>query len=274
MALVAAAAVLSSRWWYWPLPVEALTATGTPAALPAWAAVSIIIFVVATVSSTVGFAFSAIAASAILYYVPNGVEAVQIMMIASIGLQTYSVADLFRAINWPRCAPFIAGGITTLPIGVFLLIQLQARTYALMMSGALIVYGLVMLLRCPFLVKGSILADAGIGAIGGITGPLAALPGIWVTIWCGMRGWNKVAQRAVYQPYILIMQVLAFAALSCIQPVHPFDVALLAYALPGLAGAIVGLRIFRAMSDPQFQRLISVSLVVSGITLVIRHAGP
>jgi uncharacterized membrane protein YfcA len=59
--------------------------------------------------------------------------------------------------------------------------------------------------------------------------------------------------------------------LSCVQPARAFDPALLAYALPGLAGAIVGLHIFRALTDLQFQRLISVSLLVSGAFLLIRH---
>ena len=53
-----------------------------------------------------------------------------------------------------------------------------------------------------------------VGSLGGITGPLAALPGAFVAIWCGMRGWDKVVQRSVYQPFILIMQLLTLGALS------------------------------------------------------------
>src|SRR5688500_15654084 len=52
--------------------------------LPRWMGISVIIFLAAVISSTVGFAFSAIAGAMILHYVSNGVEAVQIMMIASI----------------------------------------------------------------------------------------------------------------------------------------------------------------------------------------------
>ena len=32
-------------------------------------------------------------------------------------------------------------------------------------------------------------------------------PGSFVTIWCSMRGWDKLRQRATYQPFILAMQV-------------------------------------------------------------------
>jgi uncharacterized protein len=35
------------------------------------------------------------------------------------------------------------------------------------------------------------------GALGGIAGGLAGFPGLFVTIWCSMRGGDKLQQRAV-----------------------------------------------------------------------------
>jgi len=238
---------------------------------PRWMVISTIILAAAMVSSTVGFAFSAIAGAMILHCVPNGVEAVQIMMSASIGIQAYSVARLWRSIRWSRCAPFILGGLAALPAGVVLLLHLHPRTYATAIGAALVVYGLYMLLRRPWVLKSGErrAADVLIGALGGITGPLAALPGTWTTIWCGMRGWDKVAQRAVYQPYILIMQLAGLGALFLLEPQSALDPAVLAYALPGLAGAVIGLRFFQALSDLQFQRLINLALVASGVALAL-----
>ena len=117
---VAVAAVIAAypalrgepHWFAAQVPLEIL---------PSWMVISIMIFLAAVVSSTVGFAFSAIAGAMILHYVSNGVEAVQIMMIASIGIQAYSVAGLSHSIRWSRCVPFIAGGVAALPIGIFLL---------------------------------------------------------------------------------------------------------------------------------------------------------
>ena len=86
--------------------------------LPRWLMISLIIFCAAILSSMVGFAFSAIAGALILHYVTDGVEAVQIMMIASIGIQAYSVACLWRSIQWERCRPFIAGGVAAFPCGI------------------------------------------------------------------------------------------------------------------------------------------------------------
>jgi len=239
--------------------------------LPAWLVISAIIFAAAAISSTVGFAFSAIAGAILLHYVPDGLEAVQIMLVASIGNQVYAVAGLSRAISWSRSLPFILGGVATLPVGVLLVRALDPGAYIPAIGGALVAYGLYMLLRRPVVLQGRHrVAEVLVGAIGGITGPLAAFPGAVVTIWCGLRGWDKVTQRAVYQPYILVMQVLAFAALWLLQRRGASDPMLLAYAVPGVAGAVIGLRIFNALSEAQFRRVINGALVVSGLALVLK----
>ena len=108
---------------------------------PSWAAVSIVILVAACVSSTVGFAFSAIAAGMILHFVPDTIEAVQIMMVASIAIQAYSVAGLWRSISWRACAPFLIGGMAAMPLGIYARLNLRPQAYAVTMEVALTLYG-------------------------------------------------------------------------------------------------------------------------------------
>jgi len=55
-----------------------------------------------------------------------------------------------------------------------------------------------------------------------------------VTIWCSMRGWDKLRQRATYQPYILAMQLLTIACLQWQAPAQAVvkqDFALVPFAL-------------------------------------------
>jgi uncharacterized membrane protein YfcA len=233
-----------------------------------WAA----IFLAACVSSTVGFAFSAIAAAMILHLVPNTIEAVQIMMVASIGIQTYSVVALRQTICWRTCLPFLIGGALTIPVGTYLLLTSSPHIYALIMGIGLAAYGGYMLVRRPFTVRaGGIVANALVGALGGVTGPLAAFPGAFVTIWCGARGWDKTVQRSIYQPYILVMQLLTLGALTVSTGQSRFDPALLGYAVPGIAGAFLGMRVFRGMSDSQFNKVVNVALVLSGLALMFNR---
>ena len=240
---------------------------------PSWVAVSIVIFVAASLSSTVGFAFSAIAAAMIFHLVSDTVEAVQIMMVASIAIQAYSVAGMWRTISWRASAPFLVGGIATMPAGIYLLLSFRPQAYVFSMGLALALYGAYMFFRQPpSITRGGVATDMAVGALGGITGPLAAFPGAFVTIWCGMRGWDKVAQRSVYQPYILVLQVLTLGGLSLVSGRSVLDghLNIIAYALPGVAGAYLGLRVFQKLNDEQFRRLVNLALIVSGIALALK----
>jgi uncharacterized membrane protein YfcA len=49
---------------------------------------------------------------------------------------------------------------------------------------------------------------------------------------------------------------------------------MIAYALPGVAGAWLGLQVFQKMSDAQFQRLVNLALIVSGIALTRKSKRP
>lgn len=261
------AAIAVSAWQAgWPASAGIVL----PKAFGTWALVALMIFVAAAISSTVGFAFSAIAAAMIFHAVPGNIEAVQIMMVASIGIQAFSVVALRRTICWRACMPFLLGGAAVLPIGIYLLLTIHPHIYISLMGTTIAAYGAYMLFRRPLLVaKGGIPADMAIGAFGGLTGPLAAFPGALITIWCGMRGWDKTVQRAVYQPYILVMQVLTLLALSAATERAPLNPEILAYALPGVAGACLGLHVFQRLTDAQFQRLVNLALIVSGIALMV-----
>ena len=158
-----------------------------------------------------------------------------------------------------------------MPAGIYLLLCLHSQAYIFAMGLGLALYGAYMLVRQPPSIKrGGALTDVAVGALGGITGPLAAFPGAFVTIWCGMRGWDKVVQRSVYQPYILILQILTLGGLSVAGGRSVLNGELIAYALPGVAGAYIGLRVFQKLSDAQFQRLVNLALMVSGIALALK----
>ena len=196
------------------------------------------------------------------------------MIVASIGIQTDSVAGMWRTISLRACAPFLIGGVATMPVGICICCSPFARrpTSSPWDSG-LALDGAYMLFRRPPSLdeEGRHPPSTSQSArSGGITGPLAALPGAFVAIWCGMRGWDKVVQRSVYQPFILIMQLLTLGALSLASGRSMLNADVIAYALPGIAGAYLGLHVFQKLSDGQFQRLVNLALIVSGIALVLK----
>jgi uncharacterized membrane protein YfcA len=229
------------------------------------------IFLAATISSIAGFAFSAIAGASLLHLINDPVEAVKVMIASSIAIQSYSVVAIWRTIDWQRLAPFLLGGALTIPAGIYLVLNASAGAYWNGMGAFLVLYALIMLLRGgPATYRGSVIVDVVTGALGGITGGAAGFPGAFVTIWCGMRGWDKNRQRAVYQPFILIMQLLTLLALEVSGAGQSYDISLMEYAPAALLGAYCGLLIFNRLNDRHFNIAIYVLLIISGIALMAK----
>jgi uncharacterized membrane protein YfcA len=230
-----------------------------------------IIVVSALVASIVGFAFCALAGSAFAYVGVDPVEAVRIMMLCSTGIQLYAVWRIRHAIRWSPLWPMVAAGALTVPVGVWLLLHVDAASYGAGLGAFLSAYGLFAVFRRDDLVvSGNPWRDAGAGALSGLAGGLAGLSGSFVTIWCSMRGWGKDAQRAVYQPFILVMQVWTFICLRWLaaRPAPFFEgLRFVPFAL--LAG-IAGFAIYERLTHAQFRAVVSALLMLSGLGLLAR----
>jgi uncharacterized membrane protein YfcA len=234
----------------------------------------IAVLVASTVSSIAGFAFSALSGALLFHLMDDAVYTVEVMIVCSIAIQLFSVATLWRWIDWSSLPVFLAGGILGVPAGVYLLLHLQAATYRELIGALLIVYGNYLLLRRPMrALRMGRLSDACAGFLGGLTGGLVGFPGAFVTIWCGLKGWDKLRQRGVYQPFILGMQLITLPAIHFMQPasstVAQLDWKMLAFVPAALLGAWLGLNIFERLSDRQFELAVNALLIVSGIGLVL-----
>jgi hypothetical protein len=165
----------------------------------------------------------------------------------------------------------LAAGAVTVPLGVRLLLHVDAMLYATGLGAFLTAYGCyVALRRDSWRIRGSAWGDIAAGALGGFAGGLAGLPGSFVTMWCSMRGWDKLKQRATYQPYILAMQIVTLATLRWSVPEHAGfarDLGLVPFAL---VGAVCGIAIFQRLSNRQFEVAVSILLVFSGLGLFAR----
>ena len=227
----------------------------------------------AFLSSIAGFAFSAIC-GAILFHLPDdSVEIVEIMIACSIANQAAMTWTLRRDIDWRRLAIFLAGGALGLPAGVFLLVHADRALFARGLGLFLLAYGGFMLARRPWVIAGRHAAlDFVAGCLGGVTGGAVGFPGAFVTIWCGMKGWDKARQRAIVQPFILLMQVAALVAISLSRGAGGaavgFDPGVLIFVPGSLLGTALGMACYRRLSDIQFARVVNILLIVSGISYV------
>jgi uncharacterized protein len=235
---------------------------------------TVAVFAASLLSSLAGFAFSALCGAMLFQFRSDPVTVVQIMLLCSLANQSLSVWLLRRHIEWRAMLPFLLPGAAGVLCGVFALLHLQVGIYVRVLGCILLVYGVYMLVRQPVKLRhtGSV-GDAVSGFFGGILGGLAAIPGAPVSIWCTMKGWEKTRQRALYQPFIMIMQIVALLAIPAMRmdgAAHiGFPPMVYLYVPAGLIGTMIGFSWFRRMTSGQFNIAVNLLLAVSGLGLLL-----
>jgi uncharacterized protein len=226
------------------------------------------------VSGIAGFAFSAICGAMLFHLSDDPVQVVQIMVTCSIANQAAMTWAGRHEIVWRQLSIYLVGGALGLSIGIWMLLNADRALYAHGLGLFLLGYGAYMLARRPIVVRCQHgVLDCASGFLGGITGGALGFPGAFVSIWCGMKGWDKASQRGVVQPFILIMQIATLVAISfCHRPGASgigFDIGDLLFVPASLFGTSLGLAVYRRLSDLQFARAVSILLIVSGLSYVV-----
>jgi hypothetical protein len=228
------------------------------------------IFAGAVVSGFTGFAFSAVA-GAVLLHVLAPREAVPLMMVCSVLVQSISLFSLRRHIEWRGSLRLILGGLAELPPALYVLLHADPALFRIGFGVFLAAYAAYMLLRPAVRLRSVAEArsDYVVGLAGGLVGGLTAMPGAVPTIWCDLRGLAKDRQRGIVQPYITAMQIaaLAFLAVELGIPTTLGPEVLRSLA-PLAAGTLVGLALFGRVSDGQFRRVLLSVLLLSGLVYV------
>lgn len=225
----------------------------------------------ALIASVIGFAFSALAGTAFAYLRLDPLHAVHVLVVCSIATQLYAMWKIRNEVRWQPLLPMIAAGVATVPLGVWMLRHVDSTAYAIGLGLFLTAYGSYAVFRRErHLLGGSRCVDLVVGALGGLTGGLAGLPGPSVTIWCSLRGFDKLRQRATYQPFILVMQIVAFVCLHEQDSESVLALDDLRFVPFALIGGVAGFALFQRMTNRQFHAVISMLLVVSGLGLLTR----
>jgi uncharacterized membrane protein YfcA len=226
-------------------------------------------FAAALVAGLAGFAFGLVAA-AIWLHILSPLQTATLIVAFGLVVQGYSVWRLRHALRWRRLLPFLIGAAAGVPLGVAALAWADPAHVRRGIGALLALYSLYGLAR-PAIgpVAAGAGADAGVGFLNGVLGGLTGLAGILVTIWCGLRGWPKDDQRAVFQPVgvaIFAMSALWLGARGAIST----EIAWLFLAgIPVLLmGTWLGLKLYGRLDEAGFRKVVLVLLLVSGIALV------
>jgi uncharacterized membrane protein YfcA len=218
-----------------------------------------------------GFAFGLVA-MAVWAWSLDPVLAGPLVVFGSLVGQLLSLGSIRRGFDLRRVLPFVAGGVLGVPLGVALLRHIDPLAFKLAVGVLLVVWCPAMLLArdLPRVVRGGRLADAGAGLAGGVMGGLGGLTGPAPTLWATLRGWNRDAQRAVFQAFNLSMHGLTMAAYLATGTISAEAARLCLVVAPAmLVPTLVGARLYRRFSDTAFRKIVLGLLAASGAVLVV-----
>ena len=169
------------------------------------------------------------------------------------------------------------GGAAGVPFGVAALTQVSPDLLRLCAGIFLVCYALSQLSGLARLAIGhwgGRASDAAIGVGGGVLGGFAGLSGPLPLIWLQLRGGPSIDQRAVYQPFNLIVLALAGIAMGVAGRIDATVVQSLLLAVPGtVLGAWSGARLYHKASERTFRTAVLALLLLSGAMLVIGSLG-
>ena len=113
------------------------------------------------------------------------------------------------------------------------------------------------------------LADAAVGALGGVMGGLGGFSGTLPTLWCTLRGLPKDEQRAIIQNFNLAAQVVVMGMYIAKGMVTREVLPMFAIVAPAmLIPTLLGARLYIGISEAMFRKIVLSMLTLSGIFLL------
>jgi uncharacterized protein len=220
-------------------------------------------------SGLAGFAMGFIVSGIWLHFLTPMQTAV---LIAGYGLLTqgYGAWKLRHALTLRSVAPLIIGGVIGVPIGTILLTYLNPAYLRSGVGVLLVIYGAYGLAQPTFKpVPSNGLIDTAVGLANGVVAGLTGFPG-FITVWCQLRGWQKDAQRAIFQPVMLAVLIANVISLGIAGAITADVLRLYLLGLPALiAGLWAGFRLYGKLDDAKFRKVILVLLLLAGFALIV-----
>ncbi len=218
-----------------------------------------------------GFAFGMVAMSFWVWGIEPRVAAVMAVF-GSLTGQVVAVVSSRRPFRLQALAPFLAGGVLGIPLGIAVLPHLNPDLFRLVLGSVLVVWCPLMLLssRLPRVTRGGRLADGVAGLAGGFMGGIGGFTGVVPTLWCTLRGMAKDEQRAIIQNFNLA--ALAFTMLGYLvsgavtRDMWPL-LPIVAVAL--LVPVLLGSRLYVGLSEAAFRQVVLTLLSLSGLAMLV-----
>lgn len=219
------------------------------------------------VNGFAGFGTALVASGFWFLFLPAEIVPALIIVCAVAG-QLVGLWNLSGYLNWRKSSYLVSGGVFGVPIGAGLLTILDPEIVKTIIGVFLVIYAALQFKGLPKLIRQPHqdgLRDRCVGFVGGIFGGFAGLSGPFPLVWFQLNRLAAAEQRARYQPFNLLILVLAAIAMAFIGRLDAELMSFAAVAVPfSLIGAAIGVRVFLEISEQVFQRAVLTLLFASG----------
>lgn len=242
-----------------------------PLDAPGWAVVLAGALTAGFITGFSGFG-TALVASAFWYFALPAQMVPPLVALLAVAAQIVGLVTVRAAFLWGRAGPFLLGGALGVPVGVVLLGLASPQALRGVVGVALVAYAAWQLsgwLRPAIGGWGGRPADGAVGFCGGLLGGFAGLSGPLPIIWLQLRGGPSLEQRAVYQPFNVVILTLAGLSMAAAGLIDAALLTIAAACVPlSLAGAWLGVRLYARVGDALFRRVVLGLLLASGVALM------
>ena len=218
-----------------------------------------------------GFGFGLVAMSFWAWTIDPRLAAAMAVFGALTG-QAIAAITVRRGFDLQRLTPFVLGGLLGIPLGMLLLPQVDVQVFKAFLGTLLAIWCPAMLFsaQLPRITHGGRIADALVGAGGGIMGALGGFTGVLPTLWCTLRGMEKDAQRAIIQNFNLSMLLVTFVTYVATGIITTATLPYFAIVAPAmLIPSLLGARLYIGISEATFRKVALGLLTATGIALLV-----
>lgn len=220
-----------------------------------------------------GFAFALVAMSFWVWVLEPQLAA-PLVIFASLWSHIISISSEKKSLHFNKTLilPYLLAGLIGVPIGTWLLDQINPIAFKMILGLFLVIWSPLMLFQPKFSIieNSGKIADSCIGFMGGILGGLGGFSGSVPSAWVMLKNISKDQQRYIMRHFNFAIQVftlLAYLWQGNIKLIHiPYmAVLLISVSIP----AIFGAKLFYKISERQFKHTVLSLLFASGCFLLI-----
>jgi hypothetical protein len=188
-------------------------------------------------------------------------------VVLTIGL----VVPLWHDLDWRKILPLVAGSLPGIPLGVLLLVRLEAHWIQCFIGLVLVLYSLWGFFAAPRTRELRGPWPYGFGFLGGLLGGAISASGPPVIVYVTLQPWGKDVLKATLQGFFLFsgVVVILFQAREGLLT-EPVLTLFVLSVLPILAGVWLGHALYGKLGEHSYRQVVLAMLGILGVFTLVR----